>query len=261
MSIERSEYFENTETPVNKSPEGKNNEAPGNRGQERLAENKAAQEQEKLAKIEDASRNYLSKAPAPVVRPNSESYSPEANNLVYVGIQAAEESFKENMERGKKSGISPESEKQIYDLYRNLAETFEKKIRDLQNDPKNIEDPKKFQDALNEALKQFQEDLVQVSQEANGIVNAPGAQKNAMDAKQQEQQNAEIASKERLRFGKLMKEMLDGENARKMIERKNQLAKAEAENWMAEAGKAKNGLISYVGWTPETDSAAQKKNG
>jgi hypothetical protein len=158
-----------------------------------------------------------------VVRPNGESYSPEANNLVYVGIQAAEKSLEENMELSKKSGISSESEQKIYELYRNSTEVFEKKIRDLQNDPKNIEDPKKFQDALYKAQEQFQEDLVRVSQEANGIVNAPGAQKNAMDANQREQQNAKIASEERLRFAKLMKEMLDGENARKMMK----LAEAE----------------------------------
>jgi hypothetical protein len=44
-----------------------------------------------------------------------------------------------------------------------------------------------------------------------------------MDANQREQQNAKIASEERLRFAKLMKEMLDGENARKMMK----LAEAE----------------------------------
>lgn len=238
-----------TETPVNKLDPSKNS-----------PENLQNEERNKLSQIEQDWKKYLSEAPAPVVQPNGESYSREANNLVYTGITAAETSYKDIMEQGKNSGISPESEKKIYELYRNSTEAFEKKIRDLQNDPNNIKDPKKFQDELNKAIEQFENELVRVAQEANGIVNAPGAQKNAMDA-QKNMEQEKIALNERQRLAELMGKMLAEANEQKMLERKKQLADAEAANRTAEAGEAEKNLYWYVGWTPETDSAAQKKNG
>ena len=233
--------FENrnrTETPVNKpdpskngpeNPQNKSPEDPQNKGQEGLSQ------------IKEALKKYLSEAPAPVVQPNGESYSREANNLVYVGITAADTSYKDIMEQGKNSGISPESEKKIYELYHKSAEDFKEKIRDLQNDPKNIEDPKKFQDELNTAIKQFENELLRVAQEANGIVNAPGAQKNAMDA-QKNMEQEKIALNERQRLAELMGKMLAEANEQKMQERKKQLADAEAANRTAEAGEAEKNL-------------------
>ncbi len=235
-----------TETPVNKLDPSVNKLDPSKNN----PEDPQNKDKGKLAQIEQAWGKYLSEAPAPVVQPNGESYSREANNLVYVGIAAAETSYKDIMEQGKNSGISPESEKKIYELYRNSAEAVEKKIRDLQNDPKNIEDPKKFQDELNKAKEQFENELVRVAQEANGIVNAPGAQKNAMDA-QKDMQQKQIALNEQERLTGLMRKMLAEANEQKILERKNQLANAEAANRTAEAGEAKANLEWYVGWTPK----------
>jgi hypothetical protein len=64
---------------------------------------------------------------------------------------------------------------------------------------------------------------VKVSTEANGIINAPGAKKNATDAEQAKDEDA-IQRKERLRFSKLMEEMLAQEKVLQAAERRNREA-------------------------------------